>query len=117
MYQAGKVINFGTAGVGGLDVILLDGNGKRLTYQTEFTFCVTFACADNFSGTVTSTDALAALPSTGHLNGDAHSDIFWRNDSGALARWTMGSGRGNQIPSGNGIASTPGPDLAYGSQG
>ncbi|MET4524959.1 FG-GAP-like repeat-containing protein [Bradyrhizobium sp. JR18.2] len=105
--HAGDVLTFQVGGVDGLKVTMLDVNGHLLQNSPDFTFFLTFASAGTFSGTVTSTSALAALPSTGDINGDGHSDIFWRNDSGALAVWTMGSPHGDQILTGNGIASSP----------
>jgi hypothetical protein len=105
--QPSDVLTLPSGGADGLKVTMLDANGQLLQGSPDFTFFLTFASAGTFSGTVTSTSALAALPSTGDFNGDAHSDIFWRNDSGALAVWTMDGGNGNQILTGNGIASSP----------
>jgi hypothetical protein len=64
-------------------------------------------------GSVVAPDASWHIVQIGDFNGDAQSDILWRNDNGAVAEWLM---NGSEII-GTTSPATAGPDASWHTQG
>jgi hypothetical protein len=84
-YQPGDVVHFGTGGVDGLKVTMLDADNHPIQGSPDFTFFVTFASTGNYSATVTSIGDNVA----DNFGGDGVSDILFHNDNGITAIYDM----------------------------
>jgi hypothetical protein len=86
--------SWSVAGVGDFNA---DGNADLLWRHTDGSLAMWLMNGANIvgSGAITSSGSVVAPDASWHVveigdfNGDARTDILWRNDSGALAEWLM----------------------------
>jgi ELWxxDGT repeat protein len=91
---------------GTLEFDAFDGTTVGL-FRSDGTAAGTVEIATNVGGPI----GFAPQPVVNDMNGDAHSDILWRNSNGTLADWLMNGGSittSGALTSG-GAAVTPGP--------
>ena len=98
-------------GDGNADVLWRSASGMLAEWQMNGTAIAASGFVTS-QGAVVAPDASWHIVQIGDFNGDAESDILWRNDSGAVAEWQM---KGSQIM-GSTMPATGGLDASWHSQ-